>query len=84
MSENYAVFLTFFLLPAKKRVMRLFYGNSFRTRPFIVLFWQHEEAEVKARQCLRLIAAKSQLTISEMMEQELLHDILHQATNNRG
>jgi hypothetical protein len=37
MSENYAVFLTFLFLFPKKRVSRLFYGNSFGTRPTFVV-----------------------------------------------
>lgn len=40
-----------------------------------------EEAGVKARQGLRLLAAKPHLTGSETMEQDLLHDILHRITN---
>jgi hypothetical protein len=42
---------------------------------------RHEEAETKARQGLRLLAAKSHLTGGEIMERELLHDLLHQAAN---
>jgi hypothetical protein len=40
-----------------------------------------EEAGVKARQGLRLLAAKPHLTGSETMEQDLLNDILQQITN---
>ena len=40
-----------------------------------------EEAGVKARQGLRLLAAKPHLTGSETMEQDLLNDILHRMTN---
>lgn len=40
-----------------------------------------EEAGVKVRQGLRLLAAKPHLTGSETMEQDLLHDILQRITN---